>query len=115
MSKWRCCKKDPSETGKKVLCNRKGDLFVAIRLKTFYVPMPFADHYFSPDLSHPDQWCEIDFPDRLTGLIRVLPEGIKGELITLSEYEIDYPDQFNEFANSLIASLGKLPKPKGMP
>lgn len=115
MSKWKCCKKEPSETGKKVLCNHKGDLFVAVRLKNSYVPMPFADHYFSPSLSQPDCWCEIDFPEGLTGHIRVMPEGLDSDIITLSECEVDYPETFNDFASSLISSMGKIKKPVGMP
>lgn len=112
---WKCCIKEPSETGKKVLCHRRGDIYVAVRMKNYYVPMPFADHYFSPDLAQPEHWQEIDFPEGLTGYMRIMPEGIHGELITWSEYEIDYPDKFNELVLRIIKSLGKLKRPAHIP
>ncbi len=111
MSKWRCCKKDPPETGKKVLCQRRGDLYVAVRLKQYYLPMPFCDHYFCDDLCYPDSWSEIDFPEGLTGYFRVLMPD-RNEVITLSEMEVDYPEKFKEFAGSLISSIATLKKPE---
>jgi hypothetical protein len=113
MSKWKCCKKEPSETGKKVLCQQKGDLYVAMRLYEYYIPMPFADHYFSSNLCYPETWCEIDFPERLTGLMRVLEPG-KTDLITLAEFEKANPEEFKKFADALIDSLGTLEKPSKM-
>lgn len=113
MSKWKCCIKEPSETGKKVLCCHKGDLYVAMRIKDYYVPMPFADHYSSTHLSHPETWCEIDFPQGLTGHVRV--EEVGGhEVITLSEAENRKWKVFEDFANMLISSIGKLKRPEGM-
>lgn len=111
MNKWKCCKENPSETGKKVLCQQKGDLYVAMRIYEYYIPMPFADHYFCGHLCHPETWSEIDFPKGLTGHTRVALEG-KMELVTLSQLEIDNPEEFKEFAEMIIFSLGTLKKPE---
>ena len=107
---WFDCVKEPSETGKKVLCVKNGDLYVAIRLGKYYIPMPFADHHFCIDLCAPEKWCAIDFPDNLTGHTRILhPDSEK--LITLSECEIDYPEIFHELAQGLINKMGKSSHP----
>lgn len=110
MTKWNCCKKDPPETGRKVLCHRHGDIYVAMRVKQYYLPVPFCDHYFSEDLCLPDNWCEIDYPDGLTGHLRVCMSG-SDKIITLSEMEVDFPKEFHDFASSLIASIGTLKGP----
>lgn len=107
---WYDCVNEPSETGKKVLCLKHGDFYVAIRLGKYYVPMPFADHYFCLDLCTPEKWCAIDFPDNLTGITKVF-QLYSNKLITLSECEIDYPDIFQEIAQSLINNMGKLKNP----
>ena len=111
MTKWKCCKTQPPETGKKVLCQQQGDLYVAMRLKKYYLPMPFSDHYFCSDLCFPESWSEIDFPEPLTGHIRVLVKNTE-KLITLSELEVDFPDEFNHFANAMIKYIATLKRPK---
>jgi hypothetical protein len=110
-SKWKDCVKEPSEIGKKVLCERNGDLFVAVRIEEYYIPMPFADHYFSKDLCKPTRWCEIDFPGELTGYYRVCPKGDGTEVIKLSECREKYPEIFWDLANAMINSIGKIPMP----
>ena len=110
MTDWKCCKKDPSETGKKVLCHRKGDIYVAMRVMQYYLPMPFCDHYFCDDLCFPETWSEIDFPPGLTGHLRVvMPDN--SNIISLSEMEVDYPHEFHEFASTMIKSIASLEKP----
>ena len=106
-NKWKCCKKEPSETGKKVLCQQQGDLYVAMRLGKYYVPIPFADHYFCKHLCFPETWSEIDFPEGLTGHIRIGVEGNE-KLLTLSELEIENPQEFKEFFDMIIESIGTL-------
>jgi hypothetical protein len=113
-NKWRDCITDPPEIGKKVLCERKGDLYVAIRIEQYYIPMPFADHYFSKDLCNPQKWQEISFPDHLTGYFRVRPNGPDNELIKLSECKEKFPDIYMDLAKAFIGSIGKIPKPEGM-
>lgn len=112
MTKWRCCKNDPPETGKKVLCHQKGDIYVAYRLLDRYIPTPFVDHYFSPNLSYPETWSEIDFPEGLFGRLMM---GISGEdeLLSLAEFEVKYPEEFRGIAKMLIDSMGTLKKPDG--
>lgn len=111
---WKDCVNDPSEIGKKVLCERNGDFYVAIRLEAYYVPMPFADHYFCKDLCKPNRWCEISFPEPYTGYFRVIPEGVDSEMITLSEARKKHPSIYWKFYKLIIDSIGKIPKPEGM-
>jgi len=111
---WKCCINEPSETGKKVLCFLKGDIYVATRFKDYYIPTPFTDHYFSPMLSKPEFWHEIDFPEGFTGHFRIgLPVSRDFyNFITYSEYEQDYPDDFDKLAKSMINSMGTLKRIK---
>lgn len=114
--KWKCCIKEPSETGKKVLVQHKGDIYVAMRIRNFYIPMPFADHYFCSHLCYPETWWDIPFPDHLTGHTRIgLPEiyGDKNSriLMKLSEVEVEYPELFNQFADMIISSIASIPNP----
>lgn len=111
MKKWKCCVKEPSETGKKVLCHRQGDIYVAMRIKGYYLPMPFADHYASEHLCHPESWSEIDFPEGLFGHIRVKQAGGE-EIVTLAEAEKRKWDIFEDLAKAAIASIGILKRPE---
>lgn len=109
---WFDCVEQPSETGKKVLCQKNGDFYVAMRYGKHYVPMPFADHYFSSDLCFPETWQEIDFPEPYTGHCRISPTGYLSEVITMSECEVTHPKIYKEFTDALIASIGKLKRAK---
>ncbi len=108
MKQWFDCVKQPSETGKKVLCQRHGDLYVAIRMGKYYVPMPFAEHHFCLHLCYPETWSEIDFPEGLTGHTRVFLPGETPQPITFSEAEVDYPDLFKQLYEGMIKSIGTL-------
>lgn len=109
--RWKCCIKEPSETGKKVLVQRCGDLYVAMRIGKRYVPMPFADHYFCEHLCYPETWHEIPFPGKLTGHTRIAIPEHNYELMTLSELEVKNPEYFKDFTDMLIASIATLPNP----
>ena len=111
---WKCCIKEPSETGKKVLCFLKGDIYVATRIKDYYIPIPFTDHFFSPELSKPELWHEIDFPEGFTGLFKIgLPLSWNNyKIMTYSKYEQDYPADFDKLAKDMINSMGTLKKNK---
>ena len=103
---WRCCIKDPPHLGKKVLCHHEGDIFVAQRFEEYYVPIPFADHPLAKGLCKPDIWQEIDFPNNLTGYMRVaFSEGASQSLI-LDEVKKEYPVLYHEMAKAMIKSIG---------
>ncbi len=108
---WKDCIKEPSELGKKVLCQRNGDFYVAMRFEDFYIPVPFADHYHGIDLCKPQTWCEIDFPKPYTGYIKVIPP-YKNIPITMEEAKKQYPESYWNIALPLINSIGKIPKPE---
>lgn len=109
---WKDCTTEPSEIGKKVLCQRKGDFYVAMRIEDHYIPMPFADHYFSKDLCFPEKWSEINYPDSYTGYIKVAPEGDLKNIIKLSEAKEKFPDVYWKFVKPLLHNIGKIPWPK---
>ena len=111
MSEWKDCIDEPSEVGKKVLCNRNGDIYVAVRFGDYYFPFPFISHYFAPDLVNPDTWSEISFPNGLTGYFRIAPDGLSGKIIKWSEAMISHPKEYEEFTNSLLKNLGSIPRP----
>lgn len=114
MNEWKDCVKEPSEIGKKVLCQRRGDFYVAMRIEDNYIPMPFADHYFCKELCFPEKWSEINYPDPYTGHIRVAPSGDLNNVIKLSDAKEKFPEVYWEFATALLISVGKIPKPEGM-
>lgn len=108
--KWKCCIKEPSELGKKVLCERNGDFYVCMRLEEYYIPMPFVDHYFSIDLCKPNKWCEIDFMEPYKGYMYVCPDGNIDNKMTLQEAKEKHPEIYYRFAETVIKSIGTLKK-----
>lgn len=108
---WHDCVKDPSETGKKVLCEQNGDLYVAQRFEKYYIPLPFADHYFSKDLCFPTQWQEINFPNGLTGILRIYHQN-EQRLMSFSEWEQKYPKEFKKYIKNIIDSIGTIKSPE---
>lgn len=113
MKKWKCCIKEPSETGKKVIVQRQGDFYVAMRIGKRYIPMPFADHYFCSHLCYPETWIDITFPDKYTGHTRIaLHEEGYSRMLTLAQLEVEFPERFKEFSDMLIASIASLPDPR---
>jgi hypothetical protein len=112
--KWRDCVTDPSPVFKKVLCFRNGDLYVAMRIDEYYLPIPFSDHYFCKSLSKPQKWHQIPFPDGFTGETKISVTANLNNVITMEECEKLHPKLYREFANVMIASIGTLQKPEGM-
>lgn len=111
MAIWKDCVKEPSESGKKVLCQHSGDFYVAQRLGKHYFPIPFNEHPNAEYLCFPETWCEIDFPEPYTGLIRIAVEDeeTKNEyLISISEAEVDYPEFYKKFYSTILSTLGSL-------
>ncbi len=79
--------------GKKVLCMHHGDLYVAQRYKDYWLSIPFCDSQFA-FRNPPDLWREIDFPNDLTGMNRVLIDGM---ILDMDTYQEKYPKEFEEF------------------
>ena len=99
------------EVGQKVLCFKKGDVYVAVRFEDKFVPMPFATHTHALALSKPDKWAEITFPPGYTGKMRAVVSYnsdllISEQAIDIPAYKKQDPEKYLEFANSLINSLG---------
>lgn len=101
---WRDCIKDPPELGKKVLCGRQGDFFVAQRFEEYYFPIPFLDSKYARDLSTPEIWAEIDFPPPFTGYIRVFCVE-SDELVTMDQYKKSDPDSYYDLVQKIVESM----------
>jgi hypothetical protein len=115
MSEWFECKKKQPELGKKVLCHKLGDIYVAMRLENYYIPVIFENHKYSKYLCDPDLWCEIDFPNELTGYFMVAPKGLQGSILNLTECKSLHPDIYWELANKMINFIKNLSDLEGSP
>lgn len=105
MNKWKCCVKEPSELGKKVLCFDKGDCFVAMRFDDYYIPIPFASHHFSFQLSKPEMWCEIDFPEGYNGHITMSVDG--GRMLNMTQLKEREPQAYKNIMKAQVLMMAK--------
>lgn len=86
------------EQGKKVLCEDDGDFYILHRFKNYWFSIPFNDSKWSRH--HPPKlWQEIDFPNGLTGKVRMM---IDGSLYDMDELEKKYPKIFEEFVDDMV-------------
>ena len=105
MTKWKCCIKEPSELGKKVLCFDNGDCFVGMRFDDYYIPIPFAGHYLAFQMSKPKFWCEIDFPEGYNGRITMSVDG--GRMLNMTQLKEREPDAYKKLMNAHILMMVK--------
>lgn len=105
MKHWNCCKTNPPEEGKKVLCRIGGDFYVAYRMKDYYIPMPFVTHVFAKRLCKAEEWQEIDFPKKYHGKLYIM-EKTEGEAFTLAELKHENPKLYNDLCDRMIDSIG---------
>ena len=101
---WISVKDRLPRQGQKVLCERKGDVYVAIRIKDRFLCFPFNSHKFCIDFQFPELWTPINFPKKMEGLLYVL---IEGEKMDMDGFEKKYPEWFERFADDLIDNIGK--------
>jgi len=92
--------------GLKVLCFRKGDIWVCQRFsfqgQSYWLPIPFCDSKFS-STDNPEWWSYISHPSEVTrGFMKV---KIGGQLLTIDVFEENYPDEHQEFVKALILSM----------
>ena len=103
---WKDCKTEHPELGRKVLCNKWGDLYVALRLEDDYFCFPFLSSEFSEHLLQPDMWASIDFPPGMHGRFLMIPAG-GDELLTMTRYREQFYDEYMEFYNKLVVAAKK--------
>lgn len=68
----------PPPQGLKIVCFRKGDLWIARRLeyqgKDYFVEIPYGGENGSINTDPPDYWMQLNLPEGYTGFIE---NGIK--------------------------------------
>jgi hypothetical protein len=95
--------------GLKILCFRKGDLWVCRRIhyksKDYWVEIPYGGKDGGLLTDPPLYWCSIDLPEGFTGLIRVSVDD--SPLMTLDELQSTHPKAHEEWANMMISQCRK--------
>ena len=109
MSNWKFCGIENPPQGLKVLCMHKGDLYVAQRFGKYWFSIPFYSCEFSRYFE-PDMWQYIDFPESLTGLMKVKVEGEEA-LFTIDELQKKYPTEYIAIVQSFKKSFDKKKRP----
>ena len=99
--------------GLKVLCYRKGDIWVSQRFSlqghNYWLPLPFCDSKFST-AEEPEWWSYISHPTEATrGFMRV---KIDGELLSIDAFEERFPEEHQDFVRALVLSMKKPVKEK---
>lgn len=84
--------------GVKVLCLTNGDVCVAQRFGRLWFPIPFCDSIYAT-CGEPDFWKAIELPLGLKGAMKVSVND--GKIIDMDQFEKDYPEDFNEFVETL--------------
>jgi hypothetical protein len=96
--------------GKKIICFRKGDLWVCRRLhykgKDYWLEIQYAGGS-SMLTDTPDYWMELDLPDGCTGYMLLGING--GDPITFDELQRIDPESHEEFVEGMVKNA-KRPK-----
>lgn len=90
--------------GLKILCFRKGDLWVARRInykgKNYWIEIPYGGDKGSISTDEPHYWMRLDLPEDCTGFIKV---GINdGNPLTLDELQREDPQYHEEFVEMFV-------------
>lgn len=98
---------NPPPQGLKIVCFRRGDLWVARRLqyrgKDYYLEIPYGGKQTAISTDIPDYWMKLDLPEGYHGFMKI---GINGSApITLDEAQREDPESHDEFVNLFIESL----------
>lgn len=113
MNEWNKPSEKKPPQGKKVLCMRKGDFYVAQRFKDYWFSIPFADSKYA-FFKEPELWQDINFPDGYTGFMKILVspddyilrfEENPYKEINVDELEKHDPDAFYLLIESLKKSF----------
>ena len=100
--------------GLKILCFRKGDLWVARRIcyreKDYWIEIPYGGEKGAILTHTPTYWMRLDLPEGCTGYMKV---GLDGSSpITLDELQKIDPESHEEIAKMMVESTGNTKKPK---
>lgn len=95
--------------GLKIVCFRKGDVWIARRLvldgKSYWIEIPYGGNGGAISTDAPDYWMKMDLPEDCTGFMKI---GVDGEpLMTLDELQEKYPESHREFVEMMISTIDK--------
>jgi hypothetical protein len=99
--------------GMKVLCFRKGDMWVAQRFdykgKDVWIPIPYTDSQLA-NTDPPDYWVQVEFPEGYKGFMQMQHDN--GPLMFLDEYQEKFPEDHAVFVKMILDSMHKPKKSK---
>jgi len=99
--------------GLKILCFRKGDLWVARRVnykgKDYYLEIPYGGNEGAIATDIPDYWMQLDLPEGYTGYIKL--SNSCGGIVTLDELQKIDPESHEQFVG-MCMEHSKKPKKK---
>lgn len=108
MNKWINIKDEVPELGQKVLCFKKGDIYVAYYFDGNFFCIPFIDSKFCKMLLKPEKWQKIDFPVGFHGkMLFSLPSCRK--LVTASKFKELEREDYDEMIQKMLNAMNKDP------
>jgi len=102
---------NPPPQGLKIVCFRKGDVWIARRInyqgKDYYLEIPYIGNYGSISTDIPDYWMQMDLPEGCTGYMKLAID--KGEPLTFDELQRVDPISHEQFMSMMINSIRNKP------
>lgn len=100
--------------GLKILCFRKGDLWIARRFvyknKDYWIEIPYGGLLGAVQTDAPEYWVQVELLEGYTGYMRI---GLGNEeLITIDEFQEKDPESHEKFVEMIIENLNKIPPSK---
>ena len=113
MLDWKSPKDELPTQGLFVLCWWDGLVYCCRRMGDYWFPIPFVDSSYA-HYNPPEKWAYITFPDGYTGKLRFKDADPKGvdRLLEMDEFELFYPEDFQEFVQMIKKSMHKRKRKK---
>lgn len=100
--------------GLKILCFKKGDLWVARRIhykgKDYFLELPYGGDLGAISTDIPDYWMQLELPEGCTGYMKLAIDG--GDIMTFDELQRSDPESHEEFVEMMINGIRKPKKKK---
>lgn len=91
--------------GLKILCFRKGDMWVARRFthkgQNIWVELCYDGVKGSCLTDAPDFWVQVQLPQGYTGYMKISVED--EEQLTFDEFQKKHPDHYEEFVSAIVS------------
>lgn len=103
---------NPPPQGLKILCFRKGDVWVCRRVnykgKDYYLELPYGGNEGAIATDIPDYWMQMDLPEGCTGFMKIAING--GKRLTFDELQVVDPESHEEFVGMMVKGIKKKKK-----